>query len=57
MSHRPGHAQADFGQADSYIAGKKARFHYFCVDLPQSDGCFVKAGGFIRVHAAAAGAL
>ena len=42
LSHRPGHAQADFGQADGYIAGKKVRFHYFCVDLPQSDGCFVK---------------
>src|SRR5450631_2596927 len=43
LSHRPGHAQADFGQADAYIAGKKVRFHYFCVDLPHSDGCFVKA--------------
>ena len=31
LSHRPGHAQADFGQADGYIAGKKVRFHYFCV--------------------------
>jgi len=43
LSHRPGHAQADFGQADGYIAGKKVRFHYFCVDLPHSDGCLVKA--------------
>ena len=43
LSHRPGHAQADFGQADGYIAGKKVRFHYFCVDLPHSDSCFVKA--------------
>ena len=43
LSHRPGHAQADFGEADGYIAGKKVRFHYFCVDLPHSDGCFVKA--------------
>ena len=43
LSHRPGHAQADFGQADAYIAGKRVRFHYFCVDLPHSDGCFVKA--------------
>jgi hypothetical protein len=39
----PGHAPADFGQADGYIAGKKVRFHYFCVDLPHADGCFVKA--------------
>lgn len=43
LSHRPGHAQADFGQADAYIAGQKVRFHYFCMDLPHSDGCFVKA--------------
>lgn len=43
LSHRPGHAQADFGEADAYIAGKKIRFHYFCMDLPHSDGCFVKA--------------
>jgi len=43
LSHRPGHAQADFGEADGYIAGKKVRFHYFCMDLPHSDDCFVKA--------------
>lgn len=43
LSHRPGHAQVDFGEADGYIAGKKVRFHYFCMDLPHSDGCFVKA--------------
>jgi transposase len=43
LSHRPGHAQADFGEADGYIAGKKIRFHYLCMDLPHSDGCFVRA--------------
>lgn len=43
LSHRPGHAQVDFGEADGYIGGKKVRFHYFCMDFPQSDGCFVKA--------------
>ena len=43
LSHRPGHAQADFGEADGYIAGEKIRFHYFCMDLPHSDACFVKA--------------
>ena len=25
LSHRPGHAQADFGEADGYIGGKKVR--------------------------------
>src|ERR1700682_3741223 len=43
LSHCPGEAQADFGEADGYIGGKKVRFHYFCMDLPHSDGCFVKA--------------
>lgn len=43
LAHRPGHAQVDFGEADGYIGGKKVRFHYFCLDLPQSDTCFVKA--------------
>ena len=43
LSHRPGHAQADFGEADAIIAGQKVRFHYFCMDLPHSDDAFVKA--------------
>jgi transposase len=43
LAHRPGHAQVDFGEADGFIAGKKLRFHYFCLDMPHSDACFVKA--------------
>jgi len=43
LAHLPGHAQVDFGEADGYIDGKLVRFHYFCLDLPHSDGCFVKA--------------
>lgn len=43
LSHRPGHAQADFGEADIYLNGAKTRIHYFCLDLPQSDAIFVKA--------------
>ena len=43
LAHRPGQAQVDFGEADGYIGGKKVRFHYFCMDLPHSDACFVKA--------------
>jgi hypothetical protein len=42
LSHFPGQAQVDFGQADGYIGGKKIRFYYFCMDLPHSDDCFVK---------------
>lgn len=43
LSHKPGHAQVDFGEADAIIAGKRQRIHYFCMDLPHSDACFVKA--------------
>jgi len=43
LTHLPGHAQVDFGEANGYIGGKLVRFHYFCLDLPHSDGCFVKA--------------
>jgi len=43
LSHRPGQAQGDFGEADAIVAGRKMRFHYFCLDLPHSDAIFVKA--------------
>lgn len=43
LSHEPGHAQVDFGEADGYVGGKKIRYHYFCLDLPHSDTAFVKA--------------
>ena len=43
LSHPPGHAQSDFGQARAVIDGVEQRIHYFVLDLPHSDGCFVKA--------------
>ena len=43
LSHPPGHAQSDFGQARAVIDGVEQRVHYFVLDLPHSDGCFVKA--------------
>lgn len=43
LSHKAGHAQVDFGEADGIIAGKLVRFHYFCMDLPHSDAPFFKA--------------
>jgi len=43
LSHSPGHAQADFGEADVIIAGVKYRAHYFVMTLPHSDTCFVSA--------------
>ncbi len=43
LAHPPGHAQADFGEAIAVIGGVRQKIHFFCLDLPQSDACFVKA--------------
>ena len=43
LSHPPGHAQCDFGEALVVIAGVEQKAHCFVLDLPHSDGCFVKA--------------
>ena len=43
LSHALGHAQCDFGEALAVIAGVERKVHYFVLDLPHSDGCFVKA--------------
>ena len=43
LSHAPGHAQCDFGEARVVIGGVEQKAHYFVPDLPHSDGCFVKA--------------
>ena len=43
LSHPPGHAQCDFGQAKAVIGGVERKIHYFVLDLAHSDGCFVKA--------------
>src|SRR6478735_11873895 len=43
LEHPPGHAQVDFGEAIGVIGGVRQKIHFFCMDLPQSDACFVKA--------------
>ena len=43
LSHSPGRAQCDFGEAWVIIGGVEQKAHYFVLDLPHSDGCFVKA--------------
>ena len=43
LSHPPGHAQCDFGEALVIIGGVEQKAHYLILDLPHSDGCFVKA--------------
>ena len=43
LSHAPGHAQCDFGEALVVIGGVERKAHCFVIDLPHSDGCFIKA--------------
>ena len=43
LSHAPGEAQADFGEAMVVIAGVEQKAHFMAFDLPHSDDCFVQA--------------
>lgn len=43
LTHPPGEAQADFGEAVVVIAGVEQKAHYLAMDLPHSDDCFVVA--------------
>lgn len=43
LSHPPGDAQVDFGEADVMMGGVLRRVHYFVLDLPHSDDGFVMA--------------
>ena len=43
LAHPPGHAQVDFGEAVGVIGGVRQKIHFLCMDLPQSDACFLKA--------------
>ena len=43
LAHSPGHAQCDFGEAWVVIGGVHRKAHYFAMDLPHSDACYVKA--------------
>ena len=43
LDHRPGHAQADFGEALVVIGGVEQKAHFFAFDLPYSDACYVRA--------------
>ena len=43
LSHAPGEAQADFGEAQVVIASVEQKAHFMAFDLPHSDDCFVQA--------------
>jgi transposase len=42
LAHPPGQAQVDFGEAVAIVGGVRQKIHFFCMDMPQSDACFVK---------------
>jgi transposase len=42
LTHPPGHAQCDYGEAWVIIGGVEQKAHHFAMDLPHSDGCYVK---------------
>ncbi len=42
LSYLPGHMQIDLGEVVEVIGGERQKVHFFCMDLPQSDACFVK---------------
>ena len=56
LTHAPGEAQADFGEALVVVAGVEQKAHYLAIDLPHSDDCFVVAfpaettGAFLEGH-------
>ena len=43
LSHPPGHAQADFGEALVVIGGVEQKAYFFALDLPHGDACYVRA--------------
>ena len=43
LTHAPGEAQVDFGEALVLISGVEQKAHYLAMDLPHSDECFVVA--------------
>ena len=43
LTHAPGEAQADFGEALVVMAGVEQKAHFLAMDLPHSDDCFVVA--------------
>lgn len=42
LTHPPGHAQVDFGEAHGVIGGVECKIHFFAYSLPHSDAIFVK---------------
>lgn len=43
LAHPPRARTGDFGEAVGVIGDVRQKAHFFCMDVPQSDACFVKA--------------
>src|SRR3954462_12008614 len=51
LFHPPGPAQGTFGEGVAVIDGERPKGHLFCLALPHSDACFVKAYPAERIEA------
>ena len=43
LTHPPGQAQVDFGEALAVIGGVERNIHFLAMSRPHSDDCFVTA--------------
>ena len=43
LTHPPGQARADFGEALAIIGGQERKIHFLVMDLPHSEACFLIA--------------
>lgn len=43
LTHKAGSAQVDFGEGLAIIGGEEVKAHFFVMDIPYSDACFIKA--------------
>jgi len=43
LTHPPGQARADFGEALAIIGGQERKIHFLVMDLPLSEACFLIA--------------
>ena len=51
LTHPPGHAQVDFGEALAVIGGVERKIHFLAMSLPHSDACFEKAYPVVTTEA------
>lgn len=43
LAHPAGHGRADFDEAVIVVGGMEQKAHFFVLDLPHSEACYVRA--------------